>query len=209
MKHIQAKSISVLAAALAIGLTGTASALPVGFVPVENNDGPPDLNDAFNVVAGTSFTSNADLQRYRVDPDDLIFSLGSTSVRSVALIGLTAGNTNTLGYYTDLGAGTARNPLITAQGFGLRGDGSAANPFNGSSYTPDPGLSSFGFYLTSVSGSTTHTFFSEQALNSDGLDHMITYSLADYTRQLNSIFFSIDGGQPQNLAFHNPILIGW
>lgn len=207
MKHIKTKRIGALAAALAIGLTGTASALPLEFVPAENG-GIPELHDAVNAVAGTSFNSNADLQPLRVDPDDLMFSLGRTSVRSVALIGLSAGNSNTLGYYTDLGVGASRNPLITATGFGLRGDGSVGNPFAGSSYTPDPGLSSFGFYLTSVGGGS-NTFFSEPGLNSDELDHMISYSLMDYLEELNSLYFRIDGGQPQNLTFHSPMLIGW
>lgn len=208
MKPRKTMIIGALGAALAISFAGSAAAMPVGFVPVENNDGPPDLNDAFNIVAGTSFTSNADLQPYRVDPNDALFTLGIASVRSVALIGLTAGNTNTLGYYTDIGTGAVRNPLITASGFGLAGAGTAADPFDGTNYSPDPGLSTFGFYLTSVGGGT-NTFFSEEGLNSDGLDHMISYSLLDYVGQVNSLFFSIDGGTPQNLAFNNPILIGW
>ena len=200
MKLLEFSIATALGAALALGVAGTASALPLGFVPVENNDGPPDLNDAFNVVAGTSFGSNSDLQPYRVDPDDSLFSLASTSVRSVALIGLTAGNLNTLGFYADIGVGAVRNPLIVASGFGLRGDGSAGDPFLGSGYTPDPSTSTFGFYLTSIGGEF-NTFFSESSLNADGLDHVISYSLLEYVDHLNSLFFSIDGGQPQNLAF--------
>ncbi|WP_055733451.1 hypothetical protein [Agarivorans gilvus] len=92
----------------------------------DHNDGVPDLFDAANLLLGTSYTSNADLDSRFIANDQVFVGQGQ---HNIALIGLTAGNYNTLGVYTDLGQGQNKQVLLPSDPqFGFTGDGSAANP---------------------------------------------------------------------------------
>lgn len=175
-----------------------ATAAPL--TPNDKNDGVPDLFDAVNAVVGTSFTGNVDLNPYRIaDSADQTLRIRNADT---AIIGRTAGNTNTLGYYTDLGTGANQfSTGVTVQGFGLTGDGTSTDPFDGAAFSPAPGSAPVGFFLTSNS----NTWFSEEALNSDG-DHMIAYDLSSFGAI--SVWATV-GGMDKELTFLNPVLIGW
>jgi hypothetical protein len=192
------------AATFAAFLASTASAAPL--VPTENNDGLPDLNDAVEKLFPTlTFASNTDIAPLKIsDGIDQLFKVSSDKV---PLVGLTAGNSNTLGYYDDPGTGSNRFSTGTAfSGFGFLGSGVSGDPFPGVELIPSPGNKTIGFYLESVSGSGTNTFFSEPGLNSDELDHLIAYDLSI----LGSISVVADFGSGETTVnFANPVLLGW
>jgi hypothetical protein len=168
--------------------------------PREDNDGVPDINDAINLVLGTSYASNENVDHLFVEPDYVWQQLNG----DVALIGLTAGNVNTLGVYTDLGVGTVKSTMLTATGFGFAGDGTAANPFPAANVPLGTGTL-FGWYLDSAGGGTTATYYSEPGLNPNGFDHMMTYILG-----ISGMTVYLDyGGGPVTHTFSNPFLVGW
>lgn len=107
---------------------GVAQGGAVNGIPTarDNNDGEPDLNDAINQILGTAYGRNAALDPLFVQPDEIWKDLNGM----VALIGLSAGNQNTLGAYTDVGIGAAKAALLCpTSGFGFSGDGTQANPY--------------------------------------------------------------------------------
>ena len=192
---------------LVMGLTGIAAAapFPAGIPPaVGDNDGIPDQYDAVNQLIGTSYTSNANLAPRFFEPDYVFNQLAPNG--SVALIGLTAGNSNTLGYYTDLGGGTVRTPLlVNYSGFGFLGDGTSAKPYPAAALNVAVPI---GFYLNSVVGtSAAYSFYSEPGLNADGYDHMMTFALPELAGQ--TIYISIGGGAAIPYTFSNPYMIAW
>jgi hypothetical protein len=196
--------ISTLVAAFAFSLSAVAAPL----VPTEDNDGIPDLNDAFNAIAGTAFPSNGSagfLALRLPDATDHLFTVSSTDV---ALVGLTAGFTNTLGYYDDPGVGASQfSTGAPFSGFGFLGDGSFATPFPGIMLSPDPGASTIGLLLDSSGGGGT-TFFSEPSLNPGGVDHVIAYDASGFLASINSKFVDFGAG-PVLLSMTSPLLIGF
>jgi len=199
--------LSVIALVMLLSVNVYADPFPAGIPPVvSNNDGIPDIYNAFNRFLGTSYTNNIPIgtgvNRY-------VWDNGSPWV--VALIGLTAGNSNTIGYYSDVGSGTVKTDLFTATGFGFKGDGTLANPYLARSFdapTPD-----FGWYLTTA-GRNSATYFSEPPLNTSdknpvtGYDHMMTFDLnKDIT-----IWVDFDGAGPEapkQVTILNASLITW
>jgi hypothetical protein len=188
---------------------GTAQGGAVNGIPTANddNDGLPDINDAANLLygiagLGTPFARNYQLDGlFLGDGDSIWQELGGGTV---ALIGLTAGNSNTIGVYTDLGVGSAQtNVLGPASGFGFTGDGSAANPFP-AGFT---GLSlgqSYGWFLNS-SGSF---YFSEPGLNSDqGIDHLMTFDMS--ALEGTTIYVNSGSGSTPFLLGANTFLLAW
>lgn len=195
--------LAVASALLSLGVS-MASAAPL--VPNEDNDGVPDLNDAVNLLTGSAFGSNADIASLKID--DLLDQAFILNTLSTPIVGLTAANSNTLGYYSDLGTGAVQNSTGTTVGstFGFTGDGSNGNPFTGAEFSPDPGAAPVGFYLQSDNGSVVNTFFSQDALNPGGIDHMIAYDLSS----LGPIsVWANFGGDVREVVFEVPVLIGW
>ena len=89
----------------------------------DNNDGNPDINDAINLMQGSALARNVDADPLFVDPDEVWAELNGT----IFLIGLTAGFSNTVGIYTDLGVGAVQTPVLGPfSGFGFAGDGTPA-----------------------------------------------------------------------------------
>jgi hypothetical protein len=195
--------LSVMAAVLlwaAAALTDTADASPFSSnvtndfysgadnnTPTANDDNDnigngfkPDINDAVNQLLGTAFQRNRDVDHLFVEPDEVWHELNG----SVALIGLTAGNSNTVGIYTGLGTGANKTDLLGPRsGFGFAGDGSAGNPYPYAKFSLSvPKL--FGWYLRSTDNppppypQSTDVYYSEQALNAGGWDHMMTFDLS-------------------------------
>ncbi len=117
------------------------------------------------------------------------------------MIGLTAGNHNTLGIYTDLGIGANKTSVLGPYwGFGFEGDGSSSNPFPASMITLDTD-SNFGWYLNSDGA----LYYSESDLNPSGWDHMMTFHLTDAP---DSIYIDLGNGSIL-WELHYPYLITW
>jgi hypothetical protein len=179
----------------AVAQGGTVNGTPTAN---DDNDGVPDIHDAINQLLGTSYSHNYAVDPLFVEPDEVWTNV--TGV--VALIGLSAGNSNTLGVYTDLGVGAVKTAVLGPySGFGFTGDGTIANPYPAAM----TGLSSdtqFGWYLNS-SGAN---YYSESALNGNGLDHMMTFDLPG----LEGKSLYIDAGNgPWQITLNDPYLICW
>lgn len=172
----------------------------------DNNDGLPDINDAINLLLGTAYSRNANIDFLFHEPDTIWKQLNG----GAALIGLTAANNNTLGVYTDLGGGTVKTPIIGPySGFGFLGDGTAANPYPAAavpnSVVPHGDL--FGWYLESTtSGGSTKTYFSEAVLNAGGWDHMMTFHLEELAG--TTIYVQV-GEEVFAYTLNDPWLICW
>jgi len=207
----------VLASVLILGLAvvaGLANASPftpnvandvysgvVNGIPTanDNNDGLPDINDAINLLLGTAYLRNSDVDNRFVQPDDIWHELNG----SVALIGLTAAYTNTLGVYTGLGTGGSQTPLLTATGFGFAGDGSNASPFPGATFSLSaPKL--YGWYL--FAGQFIN-YYSESNLNTGGWDHMMTFKLPELAGK--TVWVNNGSGPVQHTFSADAYLIAW
>jgi len=163
-----------------------------------NNDGTPDIYEAVNQLLGTAYTGNGDVDPLFVPNDEVWTELNG----SIALIGLTAGNSNTVGTYTGLGTGAGQSAVLGPfSGFGFTGDGTAANPYPAAMTSLGTGTN-FGWYLNS-SGAM---YFSEAALNPVGLDHMMTFDLPGLNG--TSIYVDYTSG-PVEITLNDPFLIAW
>jgi hypothetical protein len=180
---------------------GVAQGGAVNGIPTANddNDGGPDINDAVNQILGTGYARNFAVDPLFVQPDEIWANLNGT----VALIGLSAGYSNTVGLYTDLGVGANRTPLLGPYtGFGFAGDGTAANPFPAAALGLGTGTN-FGWYL--YANQAQH-YFSQAALNGGGWDHMMTFDLPGANG--TSIYLDYGGGSVA-VRLNDPYLITW
>lgn len=199
------KAILKAVAVAALACTALAAqAAPLS--PNDKNDGVPDLFDAVNAVtnltgAPTAFTDNDDLQGFKIA--DSADQLWRTVTNDVPIIGLTAGNTNTLGYYLAGDSGNI-NQTSGISGFGFTGSGVSGNPFDGVMLSPDPGNALIGFSLLS----DANQFFSEESLNPDGMDHLIAYDLTSLITGTLSVVADFGSGE-ETVTFNNPVLLGW
>lgn len=182
--------------------------------PKDDNDATPDINDAINLLLGTAFSHNSDVDflQHTSTPDTTWqdISDGDNSGTFV-LIGLTAANENTLGIYRTSAPGIHIPILGPNSGFGFAGAGTLADPFPAGFSTLDPG-ENFGFYLDSkkVSTGVTNTWDSDPFNNSDGLDHMLTYHLAGLRGTSYNIEVCDESGCEIILyTLNDPYLITW
>jgi hypothetical protein len=174
--------------------SGTVNGIPTAN---DENDGVPDLHDAVNNILGTSYLSNSDLDDRFVSADQFFTGNGS---HSIALIGLTAGNSNTLGIYQ----GTTKTDVLPYTSyFGETGDGSATNPYPGSTFDV---TGEFGWYLAANGPHSFDTYYSESSLNDGGWDHMMTFEIPELNGQTR--FLEINQ-QVQEYTFGNAFLIGF
>jgi len=165
-----------------------------------NNDGIPDIYDAINRIQGTSYADNKDVDHLFVEPDYLWLGGGNGTV---VLIGLTAGYSNTLGYYTDPGTGNSKTDIIGPySGFGFLGDGTLTNPYPAAPISVSSG-SLFGWYLHA--NQSTY-YYSEPGLNPNGYDHLMTFALPDAVGEKVYVDY---GNGPEEYIFNNPYLLAW
>ncbi len=166
--------------------------------PRADNDHVPDVFQGINWLLGTGYTANDQIDVLNVEVDSIWEELNGT----IALIGLTAANQNTVGVYTDLGFGTTRTPLLgPSSGFGFKGDGTVTDPYQAALTGQAPGTH-FGWYLNS----SGMEYFSESHLNNDGFDHMMTFDLPG----IQGTPIHIDyGNGPIEVFLNNPYLIVW
>ncbi|MHC4743185.1 MAG: DUF4114 domain-containing protein [Planctomycetota bacterium] len=179
---------------------GVAQGGVVNGIPTANdlNDGVPDIFEAINLIQGSALGRNVGADPLFVGVDEVWSDFGGT----VALIGLTAGNANTLGVYTDLGIGAAQTPILGPySGFGFTGDGTVTNPYPAVTTGLGSGTT-FGWYLDS-SGTD---YFSQAALNPNGYDHMMTFDLPG----ANGTPIYVDyGSGPVQIVLNDPYLLAW
>jgi hypothetical protein len=171
----------------------------------DDNDGLPDINDAANLLYSLGALGSPFGRNYNVDPlfvptDEIWQELGG----AVALVGLTAGNSNTVGVYTDLGAGNAQtNVLGPNSGFGFVGGGTLASPFPAGLTGLVPGQP-HGWFLNS-SGAL---YFSEPGLNSDqGIDHLMTFDMSALAG--TTIYVNLGSGATPLILGSNTFLLAW
>jgi len=173
----------------------------------DNDDGTPDIFQAINRLLGTSYVSNADIDPYFVEPD-YVWQQTLTDGQ-VALIGMTAGNSNTLGYYTDLGIGDNKGQIIGPYSgiYNFLAAGTEEDPYPAAVFNVGVGTD-FGWYLLS-SGSV---YYSEPGLNpgipgtNEGLDHMMTFYLPD----LKYVWVDYGNGiGAEKLTLNDPFLMTW
>ncbi len=164
--------------ALCLGLFGWGVAVPLAgialplspAIPIDSNDGDPDLFDDYNLLAGTSFTSNADLAPFLVENDET-FTGGEGSV--AVLISTSASNRNTFGFYSDLGVGDDRTDLFN----GMRGTRTLGPSFQATLFDP---AGEVGFFLY-TRGSNRDTWHSESDIDVPRavFDHLVSFEFSD------------------------------
>jgi hypothetical protein len=134
--------------------------------PTPWGDNNIDIYQAINRLLGTAYAANEQIDPRFMEPDYVWKQLDG----AIAAIGLTAGNTQRLGVYTDLGVGSAKTQLLGPHtGFVWLGP-----PYPAAIIPLGTGVS-FGWYMD-TSGTN---YYSEPGLNGDGWDHMLTYDLSD------------------------------
>jgi len=162
------------------------------------DDGIPDQYEAVNNVLGTNYTRNSDLDDRFIAEDQLFVGYGS---QSVALIGLTAGNSNTLGVYQ---GATETDVLPYDSFFGLTGNGDSNNPYPGATFNI---TGDFGWYLdTGDTYGNGDTYYSEADKNAGGWDHMMTFDMSELNGQTR--FLEINGQLVEH-TFTNAFLLAW
>ena len=166
--------------------------------PQDATDGTPDVYDAVNLLTGSHYTRNWQIDGMFVASD----AVWSNLDERVVMIGLTAAYTNTVGFYTDPGVGSTKTNLLgPVTGFGFRGSGTADDPFSGAMADLSSG-EALGFYLYA---NQQQYYYSESELNPGGWDHMMTYALGEV-----STFVDFDDGDGAvEVRFEDAYLIGW
>jgi len=170
-------------------------------IPTANdkNDGGPDIFDAVNQLLGSGLTDNEQVDPRFIQPDYVWQELNG----QIALIGLSAGNSNTVGYYTDLGSGAVQTDLLGPYtGFGFLGDGTATNPYPAQTFSiaSDPAL--YGWYLKS----NADTWYSEATLNANEWDHLMTFDIPELAGMTVSVKI---GNTITTWTFEHPYLLAW
>lgn len=175
----------MLGCLLAAVPTASAHALPLHSEPPTEN-GELNIYEIYDMIAGTSFGSNAALPI--VGGDDVI---GGGEGWVAVLISTSAGYTNAFGYYTDMGVGSATTMLYS----GVTGV-SALGPVYDAEFLPDAQL---GFMLETSAGDTWH---SESGIDAGttAFDHSVAYAFQD------AVTILTDEGE---LVFHDARLLGW
>jgi hypothetical protein len=164
----------------------------------DDNGSLPDINDAINLIQGTSLAHNADADPLFIEPDYVWNGISGL----VILIGLTAEHSNTLGYYTDLGTGMTQTPILGPySGYGFVGDGTAGNPFPAATMALGTGTD-FGWFLSS----NGTDYFSEPALNPAGFDHLMTFELPEADGRM---IYVDTGSGATAVTLNNPLLVTW
>jgi hypothetical protein len=150
-------------------------------IPTPRNGGFPAVHDAVNKLLGTTYTLNEEIDYLFVSND----SLWTSSEDKLKIIGYSAGYSNLVGLYS---TSDTHDITIAYSGFGFDDVGDGVFDL----YDINSNGNTFGWYLDS----NYETFYSESHLNSDGMDHMITYRLPG-PLYVNEVLFE------------NPHLIAW
>jgi len=170
-------------------VTGAAMGASWGAIGIQDTTGPQvyqAINGLKNLTGSSAYTSNQQLGSLYVD------DVGWSNLNGLAVIGVSAGNTNTLGTY-NLTSG-----VVTTLTNGYTGD-QWIDPIE---YYDVSNSGQYGWHLQS----DTTEWFSEDSRNS-GDDHMLVFDLGG-----SLTFDAIDktnSNNPISVNFANPFLIAW
>jgi hypothetical protein len=188
---------------------------PLKATPNDNNDNlfgvpnPADINDAINLLLGTGYARNSDVDFLQwTSGDNSWIDLSTTGASATySIISLTASYSNTLGVYKISDPiGTKVEVLGPYSGYGFKGDGTALNPFP-AGLSPYTGGENFGWYLKSNYYTGINYWHSDPTLNSDLMDHMLTYHLASLAGQ--TVWIKVGGNPAYQYTFYDPYLLGF
>ena len=183
--------------------------------PNDSGDGTPQIYEAINLLLGTTYGTNSELDFLRyVGPDATWQDLSTEDNEGTFIgIGLTAANTNTLGVY-EAPAGAHLPVLGPYTGFNFLGAGTLGDPFP-AALSPLPVGSNFGWYLDSTRNAITRTWDSDAAKNEAELDHMLTFhlpQLAGATIYIERYECDANGENCsviEKYKFNDPYLLAW
>jgi hypothetical protein len=148
---------------------------PAGSATPNSNSGEFEIYNAVNLLLNTSYTNNAQIDNLEYTGDASTW--GQAGSGGYAVIGLGAAATNTLQVYNVSTPNTLINPIGTGfTGNGSTGNGTIGSPYVGTGSVFSSGTQ-FGFAINSAFTSNS-TWYSNSALNSDGMDHMLVYNLS-------------------------------
>ena len=192
------------------GPAGVATPNSVGATPGE------EVFNAVNSLLGTSYTNNA-----QIDPLEYTGNASTwqqTGSGGYDVISVGAAATNTLEVYNTNTPGTLISPLGTGfTGTGVTGSGTASSPYIGTASSVFPAGTNFGLAISSAysspynpngATSTVVNWYSNPALNSDGMDHMLAYNLSS----LNGTQMYIldpNTGLTSQVTLENPYLLAF
>ena len=178
-----------------------------------NSAAEADLYSIYNTLYSTSYTSTTNgagsltAAGLQVDPDEVFTFI--SSMNTVYLRARYAGSDGTFGYYTPpapLTGGTAFVPLFTV----APGNFVDTDPILASHVAAiNPADSPLGFYLTNTTLDPDDTWYSEAALNSDLLDHMVAFQVSAYRyiiafEDLPELY---GNGQPRSDLDYNDLVV--
>lgn len=194
------KTLSILTLGIILMTGSTALAVPFSQPMTEDwyNSNPPNniptpnmpLSNTMNLYQAPAYLSsayssvlrNSDLDKYNY-PKDNAWEVKSGTTLSLYILGVSAGNTNTIGYYYTDAAGTIqKTPLLpNITGDKWYGNGTVATPLRGVDFTVNPSVHIIGWYIDSEYAVDNYkeTFYSEPSINPDRHDHLITYALPE------------------------------
>lgn len=241
------KSLALLALGITLMSGGAAQAVQFSAAMVNdwyNGNTPngiptpqftPDLGyDMFNAANLVNFkfgyTKNENLDTFktavgsyqagdmRLVTQDHSFDVASGSTVSFFVLGMSAANTNNLGFYqrTTDGQTIIKTSLLTGvTGFQWTGSGAQADPFLGVTFTAPTAYSggtatTLGWYVESTSwrDGSVKNYYSETQLNPDGYDHLITYALPELKGK--TFWYKDQNGNVASQVFSdNAYLIGF
>jgi hypothetical protein len=192
---------------------------PIGSVTPNSNTNEFEIYNAVNLLLGTNFTNNAQVDNLEYQGPGSTDTWQQTNNGGYAVIGLGAGNANTLEVYNASTPGTLINPLgASFSGDGSTGNGSIGSPYAGTIASTFSTDTRFGFALNTVGVSSlngsTHTppggttWYSNPLYNSDLMDHTIVYNLTSLAG--TTIYVSVPGSNTeQSITLQDPFLIGF
>ena len=182
---------------LALLVPASAEALnTLPLAPPGSTDAGPDLLDAYNLLAGTSYKSNADLAPFLIGDDEIYFATDQTLAVAIST---SADNLNDFGFYTDLGSAANTTTLFE----GLSGNLFLDTPNFDAEYLLDTEAGAdVGFFLSTIGWNHEDTWHSESDLDAafTTFDHMIAYFFP------GTITLTTDLGE---ITLEDGWLIGW
>ena len=156
---------------------------PDGIPTPNNTDVDENIYAAFNLLLGTSYTSNEEVDSFQVGGFPRFWKDVTTSENEgyVAFISITAANRNLLQAYDTADPGTKIDTLGPYTGFGFSGDGSIDSPF-AAELSPFAGTGlDFGWNLRSSSGSDVKNWDSDYTSgDNEGLAHYFVYNVSKF-----------------------------
>jgi hypothetical protein len=169
---LSSKTLPAILIALALLAPASAQALStLRLSRPGSTDAGPDLIEAYNLLAGTSYTRNLDLAPFRLGDDETYFATDQTLAIAIST---SADNLNDFGFYTDLGS--AANTTTLFEGFS--GNLFLDTPSFDAEYLLDSEAGTdVGFFLSTIGWNHEDTWHSESDLDAafTSFDHMIGY----------------------------------